>query len=269
MKKTLTTFVLCGCLIGSVFAQKTDVNHISFGLKWGYNYILLSDRSQLAAEPNPSFGAFFEYTVNPLWSAGIEYLYMNNCQTVRRVGHLEAAVQGITYYNTINVTNLVAKYRSNCWQKFNVYGSLGGGVGLYSYYYKRASGNSDKVTGAQPMVTGGLAMEYNITKCIALGVESQYRYIPDTDFVPRGGNANLCGFNLTGRIKLGGDKNVRNMSWNEYKPCTTSAAPSADNSAALNQQKQQINQLENTVSNQQEDIQTLQSQVKDLQNKLN
>ncbi|MCL2328350.1 MAG: OmpA family protein [Bacteroidetes bacterium] len=271
MKKTLTTFALCGCLaIGSAFAQTTkqDVNHISFGLKWGTNYLLLSDRSQIATEVNPSFGAFFEYTVNPLWSAGVEYLYMNNCQFVRRVGHLEAAIQGITYYNTINVTNLVAKYRSPGWQKFNVYGSLGGGVGLYSYYYKRASGNSDKETGAQPMVTGGLAMEYNITKSIALGVESQYRYTPDVKFVPTAGTANLCGFNLTGRIKLGGDKNVRNIALTDYEPNPCAQAPATDNSAALNQQKQRINQLENTVAQNDDDIQTLQQQLKDLQNKL-
>jgi len=267
MKKTIATCMLCGCLaIGSAFAQSSakDVKRVSLGLKGGYNYLLLSDRTQYAAEINPSFGAFFEITANPLWSAGIEYLYMGNNQTLKAGGDLEAAMHAITYYNSINVSNLVAKNRSAAWQKFNVFGTLGGGVGIYNYKFE----GSDKETGAQPTIMAALAMEYNVSKCFALGIESQYRYNPDVKFVPEyKGISNLCGLNVTARIKLGSDKNVRNMSWSEYKPCTP--VPSADNSAALNQQKQKINQLETTVSNQQEDIQTLQSQVKDLQNKLN
>ena len=266
MKKTVTTCVLCGCLaIGSTFAQtaKKDVNHISFGLKGGYNYLLLSDRTQFATEINPSFGAFFELTANPLWSAGIEYLYMGNNQTRKADdSEFKAAMHGLTYFNSINITNLVAKGRSAGWQKFNVFGTLGGGVGFYNYKFE----GSDKETGAQPIVTAGLSMEYNLAKWFALGLESQYRYNPDVQFMPvYKGTSNLCGLNLTARIKLGGDKNVRNMACSDFCQKPT-AAP--DNSAALNQQKQRINQLENTVANQDEDIQTLQQQIKDLQNKL-
>jgi len=266
MKKTVTAFMLCGCLaVGSAFAQQTDVKRVSFGLKGGYNYLLLSDRSQFATEVNPSFGAFLEITANPLWGAGIEYLFMSNNQDAKFGADLNASMHGITYYNSINVTNLVARHRSTGWQKFNVFGNFGGGVGFYSYEF---DGSNKTKSGAQPMVMGALAMEYNVAKCFALGLESQYRYNPDVRFVPKyTGFANLCGLNVTARIKLGGDQNVRNMSWSEYKPCA-SAAPATDNSATINQQKQQINQLENKVSNQQEDIQTLQSQVKDLQNKL-
>ncbi len=269
MKKTVTTCMLCGCLaIGSAFAQTTprkDVNRISFGAKWGYNYLLLSDRTQFACEVNPSFGAFFEITANPFWSAGVEYLYMNNCQTPQGGGHLEAAMHGITYYNSINIANLVAQHRSAGWQKFNVFGTLGGGVGLYNYEFKDT--HTSKESGAQPFMMSALAMEYNITKTIALGVESHFRYTPDTKFVPTANPANLCGLQLTGRIKLGGDKNVRNISVEDFyiKP---QVAPVVDNSAALNQQKQQIDALENTVANQNDDLQALQSQVNDLKNEL-
>jgi hypothetical protein len=272
MKKTLTTCMLCSCLaIGSAFAQsntqKTDVNRISFGLKGGYNDLLLSDRTGYSTEINPSFGAFFEITANPLWGAGIEYLYMNNNQDAKVGDNLKSAMHGITYYNSINITNLVAKYRSPCWQKFNVYSNLGGGVGFYKYEFENSN---DSKSGAQPFFMAGLSMEYNLAKWFALGLESQYRYNLDVKFMPEyTGTANLCGLNITARFKLGGDKNVRNIALADYKPCAQTVASAPDHSAALNQQKQQINQLENKVSNQNEEIQTLQSQVKELQNSLN
>jgi outer membrane protein OmpA-like peptidoglycan-associated protein len=82
------------------------------------------------------------------------------------------------------------------------------------------------------------------------------------------GTANLCGLNITARFKLGGNKNVRNIALADYEPNPCAQAPASNNSAAVNQQKQQISDLENTVTNQDEDIQTLQSQINDLKNKL-
>ena len=265
MKRTVTTCMLCGCLaIGSAFAQTTqkpDVNRVSFGVKGGYNYLLLSDRTQFATGINPSIGAFFEITANPFWGAGIEYLYMANDQTLKADdSEFESALHGITYYNSINITNLVAKDRSKGWQKFQVYGNLGGGVGLF-----KKPEDFDKAP-VQLSVVGGLVMEYNMAKWFALGLESQYRYNPDVRFMPvYTGSANLCNLNLTARFKLGGDKNVRNMSVAEYYPKPVQTAP--DNSATINQLKQRIAELDNTVANQGEDIQTLQQKIKDLQNK--
>ena len=280
MKKTLTTCLLCGCLaIGSAFAQNTqkpDVNRVSFGAKWGVNYLLLSNRTTFSTNtvPNPTFGAYFEVSANPIWSAGIEYVYMNNCQGIKGAQHLEAAIQNITYYNSINITNVVAKRRSTGWQKFNVFGTLGGGLGIYSYQpvSKTEDGEKikgEKVTGAdQVVIMSALSMEYNFTKSIALGIESHFRYNPDVRFLAEyKGAANLCGIHLTGRIKLGGAKNLHNMSWNDYKPCVP-VVPAANNSAVLNQQKQQLNTLDGNVSNHQDDIETMQRQVKELQEKL-
>ncbi|MDR2963772.1 MAG: OmpA family protein [Bacteroidales bacterium] len=267
MKKTVTTLAIFGLLaVSSAFAQNNDVNRISFGLKGGYNYLLLSDRTQLSTGINPSFGAFFEVTANPLWGAGLEYLYLGNNQDAKSGGeNLKSSVNALTYYNSINITNLVSANRSRGWQKFNVFGTLGAGIGIYSY-----DAGAGKENGVQPSVMGALSAEYNFAKWFALGVESQYRANPDVKFIPNSytGTANQCGFNVTARFKLGRDKeNVRNVALNDYSPNPCAQAV-AQNTAALGQESQQLSTLQSTVASQDQSIQALQSQVQSLQSQL-
>ncbi|MDR2963771.1 MAG: outer membrane beta-barrel protein [Bacteroidales bacterium] len=266
MKKTLTTLALLGGIaIGTAFAQNEDVNRISFGLKGGYNYLLLSDRTQYDANCKPAFGAFFEVTANPLWSAGLEYLYLGNDQDAKSGDNLKSSINALTYYNSINITNLVAKNRRGDWQYFSVFGTLGAGLGFYSSQL----GDADKKTGVQPTVMAALSAEYNFSDWFALGVESQFRANPDVQFLPNEytGTANHCGLNLTARFKLGREKqNVRNMSWQAFNPCPIGIA---DNATALNMQEQQYSQLQNKIAAQKESIQTLQSQVQSLQTAIN
>jgi OOP family OmpA-OmpF porin len=190
-----------------------DVCRFSLGVKGGINYLRISDQSV-----NPAFGGFAEITVNPLWGFGLEYMYLMNDRegTVFTGRHdLESTVHNVVLYGSLNLSNLISKYRSHGWQKWNLYANGGAGISIYDWKLKGTDSEGDGVT---PVALLGLNLEYNVAKWLALGLDGQYRFYSDEKFVGKNAGSSMFGANLSARFKFGGDKNVRNMALVNYEP---------------------------------------------------
>ena len=274
-RKLLALFVASSCLIGNLFAQDSeyavgttiggtvdDVSRFSLGIKGGLNYLRISDQ-----KVQPAGGAFMEITVNPLWGLGLEYMYLKNNRDATSLSggfDLESTVQDITLYGSLNVSNIIAKYRSHGWQKWNLYANAGAGVSIYDWELE--NGSSDN--GVVPVAVAGLGLEFNAAKWLALGLEGQYRLHANGDFVGRGnGGRSSMGANFVARFKLGGDKNVRNITLLNYDP-QVEVFPPVDQAALDKQFADATEKLEKQVAAQNAEIQKVNSQVKELQDTL-
>jgi len=288
-RKLLALFMVSSCFVGSMFAQEEaaapvaqsganyavgtvlggpeDVNRFSFGIKGGLDYLRWSDQ-----KVQPAFGGFVELTVNPLWGLGLEYMYlMNDRETLGggAPGELKSTVQDITLFGSVNVSNIIAKYRNHGWQKLNLYANGGAGVSIYDWSYKGISGSGDN--GAKPVFVAGAALEYNVAKWLGLGLEGQYRFHTDATFVGKGnGGRSMAGANIVARFKLGGEKNVRNIALVNYDPqvevSTFDANPLIEK--VEKQLAENKAQTEKQLAAQNAELQKTQSQVKELQDTL-
>ncbi len=282
MKKKLLTFFMVSSLLGSVFAQEEvivveetviieevqdnggtyavgttyggpeGINRISLGLKGGINYLRWSDQSV-----NGAFGAFFDVTVNPLWGLGLEYMYqMNDRESLGggAPGELSSTINDVTLQASLNISNIISKYRSLGWQKLNLYANAGAGVSIYDW-----DNQIDEDNGVAPVAVAGALLEYNVAKWLALGLEGQYRFHTNSDFIGNGnGGRSLMNANFVARFKLGGDKNVRNITLLNYDP---QVELKEVDQAALDQQfAEATEKLEKQVAAQNTEIQKAQAQ---------
>ena len=270
-RKLLALFIVSGCLIGSMFAQNEEsmavgtaiggtakgVSRFSFGIKGGVNYLRVSDQNF-----QPEFGGFAEISVNPLWGFGLEYMYLiNNRDATAHSGgrDLESTLQDVTLYGSLNVSNVIAKYRSHGWQKWNLYANAGGGISIYDWKLKNTD---EKDNGIRPVGVAGLALEFNAAKWLALGLDGQYRFHTNGKFIGDNGGRSLIGANLSARFKFGGDKNVRNMALVNYEP-------QVKVTQRTNVYRRQIARLTVQVDDQKAVIEELQAQIKDIRDSLN
>lgn len=268
------------CFVGSMFAQEEsgnyavgttiggtakDVCRFSFALKGGVDYLRLSDQNV-----NPQFGGLVEITVNPLWGLGLEYMYlMNDHDATNYSGgyDLESTVQDITLFGSVNISNIIAKYRSNGWQKWNLYGNIGAGVSIYDWNLKDTD---EEDNGVKPVGVVGMLFEYNVAKWLALGLEGQYRMHSDATFVGHNaGSGGMFGANFSARFKFCGDRNVRNMALVNYEPKEKITDAEAIAAASQKQYAELTEQLENKLAGQNAAIQKLQNQVKETQDTVN
>ena len=274
-RKLLALFVVSSCLIGNVFSQDEeytvgttiggtadDVCRFSFGIKGGLNYLRVSDQ-----KVQPAGGAFVEITINPLWGIGAEYMYlMNDRKAIPLSKGLElgSTVQDVTIFGSLNVSNVIAKYRSHGWQKWNVYANLGAGISIYDWKLKDDP-NDRKDDGIKPVAVAGLALEFNAAKWVAIGLDGQYRFHTNTDFV--GGNAgrSMIGANLSVRFKIGGERNVRNKALVEYDP----TVEVNEDVAGRKQFDELAARVDDRLATQDASIQKLQAQVRETQDTVN
>jgi outer membrane protein OmpA-like peptidoglycan-associated protein/opacity protein-like surface antigen len=293
MKKKLLTFFMVSSLLGSAFAQDVvvvnetvvveeaqneggnyavgttyggpeGVNRFSLGLKGGIDYLRWSDQ-----KVKPEFGGFLEITVNPIWGFGLEYMYMmNDRETLGggAPGKLNSTVQDVTLFGSLNISNIIAKHRSLGWQKVSLYANAGAGASIYDWSVKNTN---RKGSDAAFVALAGLGLEYNVAKWLGLGLEGQYRFHTNNEYIGKGnGGRSILGANLAVRFKFGGHKNVRNITLLNYEPQVEIPAPV--DQAALDQQfAEATEKLERQVAAQNAEIQRLQSQVKETKDTVN
>lgn len=284
MKRKLLGLFVASCLVGNVFAQESQETaaapvaaedttasadaglcHLSVGLKGGINVLKGSTSANsdfLGSDINPAFGGVVEYTFNPLWGLGVEYMYVMNNQI-----NFDAMSHDINLFSSFNLSNIVAKYRSSGLQKLNVYANAGLGVAIYKWEdYTGAARLPKEDDYVRPMVLGGLNFEYNVTDFLAIGLEGQMR-CKTRRIVPEGGRFNF-GVNLGVRYMFGHENNVRNIALVDYEP----KVEVPDLTPLLEEQKRQCaemtSQLEEQIVNQNIAIRKLQDQVKMTQDSL-
>ncbi|MDR3651545.1 MAG: OmpA family protein [Paludibacter sp.] len=167
------------------FCTYVPLSHWSIGIKAGGNYFrVIPGPLSNSATVHLIYGGTLEYSINPLVGLGLEYNYnpyghqyhINSTQ----IGTLDGYTHDAIIYSSVNLSNLYASYRSGFWNKLDIYGDLGVGVGFYHFKLSDANNktipDSNHVVPITLMAKIGLNMEYNLTKSFALGAEVQYRY---------------------------------------------------------------------------------------------
>jgi len=286
--KLLLLLMFSGCLAGSVFAQEEVVdesastavgtriggtlkglNRVSIGGKFGANWLKASEG--LFDAVNWNAGGVLELTGNPLWGVGLEVLYLKENHDVKMNNgrNLEGYDLDFTLFGSLNLSNLLAKYRSAGWQKLNIYAMAGPSLSYFNYkgvgrsdgfeYNWDQSGNLDKIG----VMAGGL-LEYDISKHFALGLEGQGRIHSSNQYVAKNGGRLVLDANLLLRYKLGGEKNVRNVALVNYEPKVVASGGGIDQQALAALAKK----LENRLNEQDGVIKKLQDQLKNTQDTL-
>ncbi len=287
MKKTMTLF-LGVCMSLSMFAQeKEKFSHVSLGLRGGISvmrdygkYNVIEDRMNYLG------GANLEYTFNPLWGFGLDYVYMPYDQDYQDAGKLTGLAHEATAYVSVNLSNLLAQYRSGHWQKLNFYGNLGGGISFFDYDNTMSGQKGDDKC---LVIPAGLTMEYNLGKVFAINLGAEYRWHKYTDMkkdmVGRTGYDNYGFMLATAGFKFkfaGSKKHVRNISYETfelaraYDACAPKInalqeevnkekaalnAKIVEQDAALDAQNQQINKLNGTVKDLEDKMNTYMANV--------
>ncbi|MDR2840345.1 MAG: OmpA family protein [Paludibacter sp.] len=202
MKKFYLSIVLAVFTAASAMAQLSpsqinskDYGHWSIALGIGADYYRLHPYSSIGAWDELSFTApqlSVEYTHNPLFGFGFQaglFAYNRRLETKGENILAPGRTIDLTLYESTNLANLLFPCRKGGWQKWSLYGDIGGGIGLYSGYLpgrmnepgieKPATFDSN-YSGFSPMFSFFLNSEYNLSRMFALGVGFGYRtYLRD------------------------------------------------------------------------------------------
>lgn len=220
MKKLFfTVFIIAGAIMytnaqtTTDAAKTTDAAHWSFALKGGLDYFNIKPAGDDITD-NGSWGAgaSLEYDFNPIVGIGFNLDLLNFNRSTIKGKTIDPSI-----FTSVNLSNLLIPRRENA--KLNFYANFGAGASFASYsdlVPTTAYASFGNETSA--LAYTGLAMEYNVSKLIGIGLESTYRgYItPKTNYL----NYNDCyTIMATLRVKLGGSKtHVRDMTRSEYYP---------------------------------------------------
>lgn len=272
-KRILTAFFLLGAII-FVHAQKTDsaldLSKWSVAIKAGGDYFNTRPLGNTISD-NASWGAglSLERTVNPFWGYGFNLDLLNYNRATIKGNAIDP-----TLFASLNLSNILIPIREA--SKVNVYANFGAGASFNSYkdaVFQPGATPEDgsKVT---PVSFTSLALEYNISELLALGVEGGYRgYVS-----PVGARLQYDDtYTLMGvlRVKLGANdkKHVRNVSRDDYYATTKKEKEVApvvqpyDDSkvvARVNKNDDQINDLKNYMGKLENEIKELKKAKKEL-----
>ena len=278
MSKKILVLATTAALACNAFAQEEQTTadtvsakgicHWSLGLKGGVNYLRWATVNEeyrtLGGGKNYQFGIFTQADFNPRWGLGLQYMYAKNNQEF-----YDGVNHDFLLYSSFNLSNIISPYRSYGLQKLNIFVNPGvvGTNGVWKDYTKEyithipTDGNKF-VFGAY----GAGLIEYNVSKHFALGLEAVLMYrlrqcYPEAGHITFGGNLEV-------RYKFGGERNIRNMPWEDYEP----KRELPDVTPLLEEQRhnceQNLAQLEEQIANKNEAIKKLEQQVKSTQDSL-
>ncbi len=269
MKKLIFSVLLIASAITYTAAQTTDAAHWSFGLKGGVDYFNIQPAGDdLMDNTSWGAGATLEYTINPLVGVGLNVDYLNFDRST-----LKGSTIDPTFFTSFNLSNLVYPARNSA--KLNFYANFGVGASIanYSdlvlpaYAYARQVDTEGNKTSA--LGTAGLAMEYNVSRVVALGLESTYRgYITPEDPYLEYRDAYTLMASLRFKFGAVSKDHVRNMTKTDFYPAP---APVIERYENAFDDSQIINRLDN-LDRQNQDIQNrlskLEEDVKGLKDQL-
>lgn len=220
MKKFFSVLLLAGTVVAltaqTSATKSEDVSKWSVNVKAGLDYYRVAPAGTTLSRFGWTLpGVSLDYTVNPLFGFGGDISFLTYNRSVGAGRTLDFSV-----YESTNFSNLLSPTRTGFWQKVNVYGNLGGGLGFWGY--DLASGA--ELNGISPLIYIGLNAEYTLNKKWALNVEGQYRYymneaIGGASVSGLGADAIIGTVGLRYKIGAGDDKkHVREMSMDEFYP---------------------------------------------------
>lgn len=218
MKKLFLSVALVASAIAYTNAQApvvADAAKWSVALKGGIDYFNIKPVGTDITD-NGSWGAglSIERTSNPFVGFGLNVDYLNYNRS-----SITGTTIDPTLFTSLNLSNILQPVRKSA--KVNVYSNFGVGASIANYKDAvwGAAGypvEGDKVS---PVATTSLALEANVSRVLALGLEAGYRgYIStESPYVHYNDAYTLMG---TLRVKLGtGSKtHVRDMTRHDYAP---------------------------------------------------
>lgn len=225
MKRNLLLVIVAATLVSGAFAQTTELSRWSIGLKGGVSAIRKIEYSGYFDRAyNPAIGIFAERTMNPFYGIGIDYTYhMNNAE-----GELNgtlpidfnSTIHQIQAFTSINLSNILAKYRKLKCQRWNTYFVYGLGVGIGSYDSKLPMVGSE--SGLLSLSSSfGINETYNISKSLEVGIEGKYQWNSNGEYTPLAGVKDFFVASVNLRYKLNGVNNTRNISLADYEKMNT------------------------------------------------
>jgi outer membrane protein OmpA-like peptidoglycan-associated protein len=266
-KKKLLVLFMCGALaVSNLFSQQI-YSHWSFAIKGGV------DRGEWGKEIKNGYygyelGGALEYTFNPLFGIGADYSYLKYGRETSN-DDITGTTHEAVLFGSVNALNLVAKYRQGNWQKLNIYANLGAGLSFYS------TDKTDQITIVLPL---SAALEYNVSKYVAIGLTGERRWHTSNDMGL--GNMGVSRTNIwsalaTVRVKFGaGSKpHVRNVALTEYeavldstlmaKPYDDSELKKAinDNAEAIERLQEQTGRLNADMSKANDELNKLKDDI--------
>lgn len=212
MKRKLLLVVAAATLISSSFAQTSELAKWSVGLKGGVATARGSQYSSSVFDRayNLGAGAFVERTINPFFGLGLDYMYIgDNCDATNGLLSQATAVNQVQAFTAINLSNIVAKYRSLKSQRFNTYFVYGLGAGIWMGDQNSAS------SGVTLSSSFGVNFAYNITKSLELGLETKYQW--NSTAQDLNGLKDFYVVDLNLRYKFKGVSNTRNISLTDFE----------------------------------------------------
>lgn len=238
MKKIVLSIVAIA-IMATATAQVKEISNWSVGVKGGISTVRgIQYSGDFDRAYNPVFGLFAERTFSPLFGLGLEYLYQGNnaegmlnsvAPSPGTAVDFTSTLHNVSLYSSVNITNVLGKYRKN--QKFNAYGIFGLGTGIGSYTNNLVSG--DEASGKLSLASSfGINFEYDVTKDVAVGIEGAYKWNSNGNFNPNGVK-DFYTAQLVVRYKLGGVTNPRNSSQIAYEQVKSGAKSEKDAIAKL------------------------------------
>lgn len=201
-----------------------EVSHVSFALKAGANYFTMSPPAPTLYDKfNLGAGAVLEYTINPLYGFGLEYMFSDYTRPYSYMtggGHIEGTSHDVVVFGSTNLSNAIRPFRTGFWKNLNIYGDLGAGVALYDVNMDwGAYVSKDKPA---IVVKLGLTAEFTLSKSFNLLFEGQYRQYDTRTMggATSNGNNEALMFNMGLRYKFGKSNlsHARNVSLCDYSP---------------------------------------------------
>jgi hypothetical protein len=201
-----------------------EVSHFSFGIKTGVNYFTMSPPApRLYDKFNLMVGGNIDYTINPMYGFGLEYLYNDYTRPYTYMdvrGLLKGNTHDIVAYSSVNLCNTISPYRTGFWKNLNVYGDVGGGVAFFSY--NRDFGQYTSSSAPVVLVKLGLNAEFTLSDYFNLCFEGQYRQydtrVMGSAFSNRNNEALIATMGLRYKIGYAKLKHARNISLCVYSP---------------------------------------------------
>jgi len=201
-----------------------DVSHLSLAIKTGVNYFSMSPpAATLYDKFNLGVGGNIDYTINPLYGFGLEYMFSDYTRPYVYMtgrGHIKGTTNDIIAYGSVNLSNVLAPFRTGFMRYFNVFGDVGGGLAIYTtdMNFGNIIANNKPIA----VVKLGLNAEFTISDAFNLCVEGQYHQYDAVDMgggkSNRNNNALMATVGLRYKFANSVQKHARNISLCEYSP---------------------------------------------------
>ena len=269
MKKLLLGVLIIASAMSFTNAQTTQVeaSKWSFALKGGGDYFRIAPMKKWDKNINWGAGIAIERTVNPLLGWGLDVSYLN----YKNANDVAGTTLDPSLFMSVNLSNLLIPHRTN--GNFNAYAKFGAGVGLQM----ESLGNDivktygDKEDVYNPLAYFGLAIEQNLGRRVAIGLESTYRGYMKEWMGGEGGKDNWTdGVTLMAslRFNLGSMANhVRTMTMDQFYPAPPPVVKQVENPYDDSAVKGRLDNVEKRLSDIESRLGGLEQGLKDLANR--